>query len=236
MAGGLAYCTAEYNVLSTYEDYLNDSTVDDVSKNEFDRGDFKVYAFHMRFLDSESEKCECASVYEATYQNIQFRIDAYYSKKNRDKAIKELDKIAESVEYISDYKVPTETQTFDTEFISVNYEPIWYAGGGKTELDDDGYGEVARYSFHRVGAENNAQAMSLLKMSVSIEPEEDTPVVIADRRFENLSNNERYENVQRGQEKIFGFDAERVSFESRFGSTNKVTLFKNYYFEHNGYI
>lgn len=200
MAGGLAYCTAEYNVLSTYEDYLNDSTVDDVSKNEFDRGDFKVYAFHMRFLDSESEKCECASVYEATYQNIQFRIDAYYSKKNRDKAIKELDKIAESV------------------------------------LDDDGYGEVARYSFHRVGAENNAQAMSLLKMSVSIEPEEDTPVVIADRRFENLSNNERYENVQRGQEKIFGFDAERVSFESRFGSTNKVTLFKNYYFEHNGYI
>lgn len=113
----------EYNVAQ----HLKSVSYINLEYDEIKLGDLNCYTFSYTDPSRDKDKGKCRITYEIINENISLAADAYYDRKNKNSVKKELEKIMKSAEYISDYKVPTETQTYECEYFKVNYDPKWIA-------------------------------------------------------------------------------------------------------------
>lgn len=107
--------------------HLKSASYIDLEYDEIKLGDLTCYTFSYTDPSRDKDKGKCRITYEIINENISLTAAAYYDSKDEKSVKKELKKIMKSAEYISDYKVPTETQTYECEYFKLNYDPKWIA-------------------------------------------------------------------------------------------------------------
>lgn len=239
---GTSYGTAEFNVRETYRTMLDNESCTDTAYEIIPSDIFNVCAYHYRKTVSEKIGYECVSNYEITYQTNSFKMTAFYSSEDKDYALSVLEDIALSAVYTSDYMLPTEPYTFDSKYFSADCKPEWIVDENpKERLDDDGCGEYYNAKICYAEAESDAEYAISVKLKVEKPKNNRTPLMCADIAYTNMhekgSESIKYDELERGQEEIFGYKAETFSFKvTADGSLGISWAQKTYWFDKDGYV
>lgn len=217
---------AEMNAdqLKTYDD------VKEVSFEVIDGTPYNCAAFH--YFDTEQD--EYFSSYILSYQTIHLYAEGSYKKADKDNARAELKRIVSSAEYISDEYLPTDTQTYDTDFFSLSYEPDWTVEKErKKDLTDDIEVNVS-FRPTEVGSKDQYYGPAV-NITVFNTGGTDDAETLADRKSDSLASSDRNE-VERYMEQRYGFDTEVLACHST-SSVTGLDLMKYFYcFDYNGMV
>lgn len=239
---GTSCGTAEFNAEETYKYQLeNNKTCTDAAYEIIPSENFNICAYHYRETGNPTSGMECISNYEITYQTKQFKMTAFYSPENKDYALSVLEDIAKSAVYTSDYTLPTEPYTFDSKYISVNCKPEWMVNSNdKESLDEDGCGRYYSAEIFYAEAESDAEYAISVKLKVEKPKNDRTPSILADIAFTNANEKElkntEFDDLERGQEEIFGYKAETCSFKITVKDSGTCWFQKTYWFKKDGYV
>lgn len=239
---GDSYGTAEFDVRGTYKTMLDNKSCADTAYEIIPSNSFNICAYHYRNVDSTKIGYECVSHYEIVYQTKKFNLSAVYSPENKDYALSVLEDIAKSAVYTSDYTLPTEPYTFDSKYFSAACKPEWIVDENpKERLDDDGCGEYYNAKICYAEAESDAEYAISVKLKVEKPKNDRTPSILADIAFTNTNEKEiknaEFDDLERGQEEIFGYKAETFSFKvTADGSLGISWEQKTYWFKKDGYV
>lgn len=239
---GNSYGTAEFDVRGTYRTMLDDKSYADIAYEIIPSENFNICAYHYRNVDSTKIGYECVSHYEIVYQTKKFDLSAVYSPENKDYALSVLEDIAKSAGYTSDYTLPTESYTFDSKYFSADCKPEWIINeNSKERLDDDGCGEYYNAKICYAKAESDAEYAISVKLKVEKPKNDRTPLMCADIAYKNMhekgSESIKYDELERGQEEIFGYNAETFSFKvTADGRLGINWAQKTYWFKKDGYV
>lgn len=239
---GTSYGTAEFNARETYRSMLDSESCADTAYEIIPSENFNICAYHYRETDHPTSGMECISNYEIIYQTNKFNIIAFYSPENKDYALSVLEDIALSAVYTSDFRLPAEPYTFDSKYISVSCDPKWIIVENTEEsLDEDGCGNIYTASIDIAEADSDAEYAVKVKLSVDKPKNDRTPSILADmtftRLYEKESKNIKFDELERGQEEIFGYKAETCSYKITTDSSTDICWFqKTYWFEKDSYV
>lgn len=238
---GNSYGTAEFDVRGTYRTMLDDKSYADIAYEIIPSENFNICAYHYRNVDSTKIGYECVSHYEIVYQTKKFDLSAVYSPENKDYALSVLEDIAKSAVYTSDFMLPTEPYTFDSKYISVNCKPEWMVNSNdKESLDEDGCGRYYSASLFLAEAGSDEEYAVTIKLKVEKPKNDRTPSILADIAFTNANEKElkntEFDDLERGQEEIFGYKAETCSFKITVKDSGTCWFQKTYWFKKDGYV
>lgn len=215
----------EYNVAQ----HLKSASYINLEYDEIKLGDLNCYTFSYTDPSRDKDKGKCRITYEIINENISLTAAAYYDSKDEKSVKKELEKIMKSAEYISDYRVPTETQTYECEYFKVNYDPKWMISYNEESFTDRKPVEVRfNYRFaddvkqtHRpeleIKVENNGGSQTAEKLAQET----------ADRSGTSVS-----------REELLGVSAYKIDhYTTAKDDPEDYAVHKNYYyFDFNGVV
>jgi hypothetical protein len=226
---GLEQCTAEVSVqamVETIKSNEND-TATDIETEKLDVTGFNAAAIHMTNSRDDGDKGE-SHLYLST-EGIQFCVSVVgYDPGERDKVKSLFSEIAKTVRYTGTEHLPTEPQSYDCEYFSLKCGPEWYI---KTNKNTDGEYTNIKLSYY-YAQDLEHYSSPLLAISVRAEDEDTDPKKAADKAYESKKESRLISELKRGNEEIFGYQAETVSFVLVTGSIK--VRYTNYYFSENG--
>lgn len=219
-----------YTDLKPYADYaaenasfysMNDDDIE-ITSTDIDTDmecGYLAAAVHFE-LDNDNGMSECYIANESRA----LKIKAQYKLSEKDSVRKDIEKLISSVEYISDFKLPTEDTDIDNEYFSVIVPKEWYC--------DHGYGGEGK-AFIYYGNFGKTRISSVEEEATSIimkvtEQDEESPEERASKVAERHADSEHYDKVKHFKYKMFGIETECE--ESFFVGSYSRTC----YFDHNG--
>ena len=226
---GLEQCTAEVSVQAMMESIKSNEndTATDIETEKLDVTGFNAAAIHMTNSRDDGDKGE-SHLYLST-EGIQFCVSVTsYAPDNRDNIKALFREIAKTVKYTGSDHLPTEPQSYDCEYFSLKCGPEWYIK--KNKITDGEYADVKLSYYYAQDLEH--YYTPLLAISVRAEDEDTDPQKAADKAYESKKESRLISELKRGNEEIFGYQAETVSFVLVTGSIK--IRYTNYYISENG--
>ena len=243
-AHNTSYTEGGYLAEASYKDICdNTEAYSDVTYEIIPTDDFRIGAVHYRRLSEDRKGYECTSEYVITSQTNQFYLTAYYGSEHKNEALPILEDIARSAVYTSDYSLPTTPQSAESDYFTVtDYAPMWLMGENtKTFLDEDGCGRLYRATWSISEADCIDEEYIQVTFEAEIPKNNRSPRIVADLAMNNIESKDLssivFDDIERGQEEIFGFTAETLSFSSTFSKLKDSDITqKTYWFERNGVV
>ena len=138
--------------------------------------------------------------------------------------------IASTVKYTGTEHLPTEPQSYDCDFFSLNCGPEWYIKNNNKSGEDEAHIKLSYY-YAKDMAHYHTPALS-----ISVKPLEDgnDPKKAADKSYESKKDLKSVSDIERGTAELLGHSTETLTYTADFsGIRSKITLS---WFSENGYL
>jgi len=223
-----AKANAEYTA-----DYLKESdSVENIKTEVIKDAPYECAAVHYTDNDFEKSEGRGISEYYMTYQSRSFKLEAHYDTDDKKAATAELERIMLSAEYISDYFLPTEPQTYTTDYFSVNYEPKWKACNIKEEDITTDVAASVNFCYAETD-DPDKYIFPQLKINVYNNGGSETAEDMAYRLYKRYDESSSMRNVTLVEDEILGYTASVCSY-----ALGDKTAIENisYYIDLNGMV
>ena len=222
-----------YKGETDYEDKMREEGVSELTYDLMDLDGFQGYAIN--YIKEKEDGLKGYSEYTAVCEGQELEIFAYYPAENAGKVVPMINDIMHSAVYISDYKLPSDTQQHENAVYSLSFGPEWvlnekYKGESMLEKNDLEFSDL----YLIANASDNAEASFMLLLEGNSSPEKNA-AQHADEAFDGVSasGTDRISDVSRSQTQLLGQTGEEVSYRMTMSETSSYSI-KRIYLDHNG--
>ncbi len=148
---------------------------------------------------------------------------------------KSMDKIAESAVYTSDFRIADRPETYDFKWATVNTGKK-YTCKDKTE-EEKKEKPIIKFVMNEVYAEADTYVKTYSPtISLTVVEADASPADLADDSYnKRIENKDKYNSIKREQVNMFGYDCERLFYETKPSSDDDTIIhFYDLYFFRNG--
>ncbi len=228
-------CAADVSVQSLRESIDSNENDDskDVETETLDIPGFDAAEIHLT---------HCNDGLEVGESNLYLSIDGFnltitafkYDPGDRAKIKSLLRDIAATVKYTGNEQRPTEQQTYDSEFFSLNCGPEWYIKDMRRDKNDNEYAEIKLSYYFSKDMEHYMSPTLWISVEPDYAYDYGDPKKLADDWYTSQLKSKLSSEVERGTEEILGYNAETVSYISTLSGTKEKHT--SYIFYDNGYV